>query len=416
MSWTLRCAVAAVATLSIAAPGAAARASDHSLDRPAVTRSGHPTIHSSDGVRGELLPDLVAQLRPRTQLGASRTDQVGWQVAPGLDYSQWNQTAPQGVTRISLLTASLDEPGLDLDQVSGPTVSARAPLSHWLMADNAVAGVNADFFDITDTGAPLGVGVDRQLATLHAPSAGWNTSFVIDSSGNPQVTQDRLVARLVRHGRSPLRISNFNSPTIRPNSVGLYTSAWGKAPGRHVVDSAPRVRQVVIRANRVRSNHSRLDSDTEIRGYLLIGRGRGAHALKSLRLRERVRVVRSLSVPARVAVSGSVQLLRDGAPTTSDNNELHPRTAIGIDRDQRLLHLVVVDGRSESSGGMTLLQLAKLLQSLGDEEGLNLDGGGSSTIIARDPSGTVAVRNQPSDGHERSVPNGLGFHYTDPTR
>ncbi len=99
---------------------------------------------------------------------------------------------------------------------------------------------------------------------------------------------------------------------------------------------------------------------------------------------------------------------------TKDNGELHPRTAIGIDRDLRLLHLVVVDGRSESSSGQTLLQLANLLRSLGDDAALNLDGGGSSTMVAKDPAGLLGVRNSPSDGAQRAVPNGLGFRYTPP--
>ena len=99
---------------------------------------------------------------------------------------------------------------------------------------------------------------------------------------------------------------------------------------------------------------------------------------------------------------------------TKDNGELHPRTAIGIDRDQRLLHLVVVDGRSESSSGQTLLQLANLLRSLGDDAAINLDGGGSSTMVAKDPVGVLGVRNSPSDGSPREVPNGLGFRYTPP--
>jgi exopolysaccharide biosynthesis protein len=109
-----------------------------------------------------------------------------------------------------------------------------------------------------------------------------------------------------------------------------------------------------------------------------------------------------------------VQVLRNGLSTAPQNAELHPRTAIGIDRDQRRLHLVVADGRSTISRGLTLVQLAALLRSLGDEDALNLDGGGSSTMIARDATGVVAVRNRPSDGQQRRVPNGLGFRYTPP--
>ena len=115
-----------------------------------------------------------------------------------------------------------------------------------------------------------------------------------------------------------------------------------------------------------------------------------------------------------MAVGGSVQLIRNRTVVTNDNGELHPRTAIGVDRDLRLLHLVVVDGRSESSSGHTLLQLANLLRSLGDDAALNLDGGGSSTMVAKDPAGVLGVRNSPSDGTQRGVPNGVGFRYNPP--
>ena len=124
-------------------------------------------------------------------------------MAPGLEYSRWTQVEPQGPVQVHLLTARLDEPGLVLDQVSGTAIRSRAPLSQWLRADNAVAGVNADFFDIGDTGAPLGVGADRQRRLLHAPRSGWNNTFLIDSGGTPRVMLDRLYSRVVPRAAAP---------------------------------------------------------------------------------------------------------------------------------------------------------------------------------------------------------------------
>lgn len=71
----------------------------------------------------------------------------------------------------------------------------------------------------------------------------------------------------------------------------------------------------------------------------------------------------------------------------------HPRTALGIDPVRNRLWIVVVDGRREGvSEGMTLPELASLFQALGATEALNLDGGGSSTMVIR---GRVVSR--PSD-------------------
>jgi len=403
-------ATASLLLLPVTTQSADSAAPDHGVALASTTSPG-PTVHSSDGVRGPNRAD-VAQRRFR--LGALETYEAGWTVAPGLEYSRWTRLESQGPVQVHLLTARLNQPGLVLDQVSGTAIRSRYPLSQLVRTDKAVAGVNADFFDIGDTGAPLGVGADRQRWLLHAPRSGWNNTFLIDSAGTPRVISDPLYARIVPRGGPSRTITNFNSPVVAPNGIGLYTSAWGLTTGRRVVDGARRVRQVVIRDGVVRSNGTTLSPGYTIRGSVLIGRGDGGGRLRDLKVGRRVRIEKALGTGARMAVGGSVQLIRGGKVLTRDNGELHPRTAIGIDRDRRLLHLVVVDGRSESSSGHTLLQLANLLRSLGDEDALNLDGGGSSTMVANDPAGVLGVRNNPSDGSQRKVPNGLGFRYRPP--
>ncbi|HSG06844.1 MAG TPA: phosphodiester glycosidase family protein [Longimicrobiales bacterium] len=84
----------------------------------------------------------------------------------------------------------------------------------------------------------------------------------------------------------------------------------------------------------------------------------------------------------------------------------HPRTAVGYDVDGRRLWMIVVDGRQPPySAGMTLPELAALLEALGVEEGINLDGGGSSVMVV----GGRAM-NRPSDeAGERPVVNALSL-------
>ncbi len=82
----------------------------------------------------------------------------------------------------------------------------------------------------------------------------------------------------------------------------------------------------------------------------------------------------------------------------------HPRTAVGYDPAQGVLWLVAVDGRQAGySEGMTLPELASLLESLGATEAVNLDGGGSTVMVL----GGVPV-SRPSDAEgERPVANAL---------
>jgi exopolysaccharide biosynthesis protein len=91
----------------------------------------------------------------------------------------------------------------------------------------------------------------------------------------------------------------------------------------------------------------------------------------------------------------------------------HPRTAAGIARNGKRLILAVVDGRQAPySDGMSLRELANLMLALGARDALNLDGGGSSTLVFADPAlyGTRRIANKPSDaGGERTVGDALAI-------
>ncbi|MFH2032379.1 MAG: phosphodiester glycosidase family protein [Bacteroidota bacterium] len=81
----------------------------------------------------------------------------------------------------------------------------------------------------------------------------------------------------------------------------------------------------------------------------------------------------------------------------------HPRTAVGYNQDKTKLFLVTVDGRQTTSVGMSLPELADFMLSIGCYTAVNLDGGGSTTMVVRNK-----IVNSPSDpGGERRVANSL---------
>ena len=107
-------------------------------------------------------------------------------------------------------------------------------------------------------------------------------------------------------------------------------------------------------------------------------------------------------------VSGHPQLLDDGKVTgwnTGFCNTRHPRTILGVSKDLTKVFLVVVDGRSTASVGMTCKEESALMANLGAFRAVNLDGGGSSTMYV---SGAGVV-NDTSDGSERTVANHLAL-------
>lgn len=80
----------------------------------------------------------------------------------------------------------------------------------------------------------------------------------------------------------------------------------------------------------------------------------------------------------------------------------HPRTAVGISGDMRWIYLCVIDGRRLGSIGMDPGEVGELLSRLGADDGMLLDGGGSSTMVIKG-----RVVNHPSDERERKVASAL---------
>lgn len=115
----------------------------------------------------------------------------------------------------------------------------------------------------------------------------------------------------------------------------------------------------------------------------------------------------------REAVGGMYWLIKDSAIYIINNTVPEPRTCVGVSKDKKKVFFLVVDGRNESySNGMTFEQLSKCLLALGSFNGINLDGGGSTTFFVRNTpeftSGCFEIRNKPSDAAgERAVANGL---------
>ena len=115
----------------------------------------------------------------------------------------------------------------------------------------------------------------------------------------------------------------------------------------------------------------------------------------------------------REAVSGFQVVLWEGRTVATDV-KLHPRTGAGVSGDGKTLWLLVVDGRQVgTSEGCTTVEMAGWLRAMGAEAGLNLDGGGTTTMVLADPEGKPDILNRPIHagipGWERPAGSHLGI-------
>lgn len=397
-------ATVAASAATLAAPVAAADPLDAPLGPPPAEAA--PAASSA----GEA-PRTLAAAAQDTADGIV-TDTATAPVAPGITLTEFDRFDPQGWIRGDTLTVDLTG-GAVPAYLSPGTVSARTPLSEQAGRAGAVAAVNGDFFDISATGAPLGVGVSGgRLQT--APASGHNLTAAVTAEGKARLAEIFLSASLTLPGGERVAATNFNGARLPADGIGVYTPLWGSASRSTAVTGARTVVELELRDGVVTAVRDR-PADGPIPGgaTVVLARDGGADRLAGLRPGDAVTVdyaPRTDAGDIAVAVGGNKVLVRDGRIQPVDAVTAHPRTAVGFSADGTRMWLATVDGRQADSRGMTELELARHLKALGADDALNLDGGGSSTLLAREQGEQSArVRNAPSDGGERLVPNGLGF-------
>ncbi|WP_328504085.1 phosphodiester glycosidase family protein [Streptomyces sp. NBC_00457] len=369
--------------------------------------------------------------------------QGGTRIAPGVTYEQFDIQASKGLTRAHVLSVDLRNPKVRLGLLSPGAVAARGTVSRLADAQGAVGGVNGDFFNLTETQHPgvqaTGASVGPAIAKGKALSAavpngqrfgpamppGRSTKDVFGVGDDRRARLDSLsLSGSIGTPDGKLPLGGLNQYALPVGSVGAYTAKWGSVSrvratcGTDTDRAAPcsaDTYEVTVRGGRVVSTADTPGSGTIAKdSTVLVGREAGAQRLRKLSKGERVTVQHKL-VPAgsRKPFSfalGGFPVLTDGQPLPGlDNRTAAVRTAVGIADGGRRVILLALDGAAEYRTGLTVAEVADAMRKLGSVDAFNLDGGGSTTLVARVPGATaVSVRNHPSGGVERPVPNGIG--------
>ncbi|WP_431920886.1 phosphodiester glycosidase family protein [Amycolatopsis tucumanensis] len=360
-------------------------------------------------------------------------------LARGVAYRTLTLSTAHGPVVAHLVTADLTDPRVDVDLLHPASVAERATVSALVTAQHAVAGINGDFFNISETHAgitPTGSSVGPEIADGDdlkyavpdgqrfgpAMPSGVTTSDVFGFGADHRLRTARLeFAGTLRSRAGEFDLEGLNQYALPVDGIGVYTPEWGSmsraraACGTDTSRSAPctsQVEEVVVRHGVVVAESAGAGAGPiEPGSVVLLGRERGATELAGLRVGDRVLVTDRLvarGVPPFEFAVGGFPILDDGAALPGLDASLAPRTAAGASADGRTLYLLAVDGRSAASTGMGVGEVAALLVSLGASEAVNLDGGGSTTLVTAGRGAPVTVRNTPSDGAERAVANGIG--------
>ncbi|NLF95534.1 MAG: phosphodiester glycosidase family protein [Candidatus Riflebacteria bacterium] len=327
---------------------------------------------------------------------------VGEKVVDGVTYYRDRAKTGAGCSDVHILRV---EPFSTLTRIfpvlAHEGIAQKETLSSMAKRYEAIAGINGAYF--TPRGDPIGtLIINRRL--ISSPLYKRSVFGVSEDDtlifGNPDFTGT------LRSGTLSVAIDAVNQPR-RGEQLVVYTPEYARStltPERGV--------EIVLVKGKIVGIHAN-DALIPPDGVVVSAGGEKAELLKSLKLGQTVTLDYSIDKPwdtIRHAVCGGPRLVSDGRKDINgraekfDNsiiNGRHPRTAVALTFDGDLL-MIVVDGRSKRNSGMKLDELADYLRLLGARHAINLDGGGSSSMIVK--GRTV---NSPSDGNERRISNGI---------
>ncbi|GEL77713.1 phosphodiester glycosidase family protein [Tenuibacillus multivorans] len=364
-------------------------------------------------------------------------DSENFEVTPGVEYEEYKDSTQA----IQVMEVDLTQPHLDLGLGMDENYPNTEPISEIAKdiseeGNRVVGGVNGSFFYMDFKYPTYLMSIDGNLFNLGtvAGSSGYmqdTKAFGMTNDGRGLIGDINLDIEFTANDRT-FTMDKFNQDRGHHEKV-LYTPSnyhytpdtneWGVEIYVHNVDKPIDSMEMSLgdtitgEVKEIRPYNSGSPTNIPSDGYVISVHGESDIA-DGLSVGDEVELTVDVENEWKdteyIIASGPMlvndgQVARDMIPSNSVARTKAPRTAVGINEDGSKVYLITVDGRQVGySEGMSLIDFANYLEGLGIEHALNLDGGGSTTMVAREYGDVYpSVMNSPSGGYERSVINGL---------
>lgn len=283
--------------------------------------------------------------------------------------------------------------------------------------EDVVGAINADFFSVASGNKGFSLGLQIEDGVITQSPINPDTMATIAYS-DEEITMSYLDFHImaVAPNWEYKEIRHLNKHTTYYGDILMYTSAWNgglsPAPGGDVVE-------VVVEEGKIKEFRRNMPSVEipEDGCVLVVSEGASMFFANNFKEGDEIRFDYYFTPDiqnAEYAFGGGAFLVKDGKAVETFSHYIsgtHPRSAIGVNEDGSILYLLAVDGRQDASKGLSMSRLARLLIDLGCHNAVNLDGGGSTNMVASTMwnKGIHSV-NHPTEN--RKVINAVGITYS----
>ena len=346
-------------------------------------------------------------------------------ITSGATLEKITRFTSDGWLNINVLSIDLSNPNIKVDTMSNSnSIKTLTTVKSLAQSRGAVAGINGGFFNwMTQAadGYPDGPIVESgKITTASSEYNRYSDSMATFSLNNlNQILYDywKTDITLIAPNGSSTPVGQYNKPSKDYTDFTILDGKWSSTSIGATPDYPDMVEMVVDGGKVVEIRQAKPAVEIPVNGYVVITRQAGSQFLLNNFKPGDVVGMNIATNPnwknLKMAVTGGAILVKDGkipSPFSIDISGNNPRTAIGSTQDGTHLILATVDGRQASSTGMTQQAMAQLMIEQGAYNALNLDGGGSTTMLARTPgTNDLEVTNSPSDGTPRKIATAIGI-------
>jgi hypothetical protein len=371
------------------------------------------------GAKAELSESAESPNRVIYQTVESKT------ITSGVTMDTITRYTELGWQKIYIMKADLNNPNVHIDALANrDTIQKPLTTSDHMKEWGAIAGINGSFFLASEqAGSQNLIGLMIQTFDIKTADPSFNrdndnmATFSINLDNKAVFDYWKAAISLHAPNGNTLNIGRYNEPYYGHTDLSIIDRKWRTTTIGTQNGYYPDIVEMIVVDGVVREiRQSQPATEIPINGYAVITRGENARQIPD-NFKAGDKVVLDINTSPnwnlmKMAITGGGMLVVDGVipdTFTHEVNGRHPRTAIGSSQNGKILYMVAVDGRQSHSIGMTMKELAEFMLEIGAYNALVLDGGGSTTIVAREP-GTedIVVQNSPSDGVQRRIPNALG--------
>lgn len=353
-------------------------------------------------------------------------------ITDGLTYEKSERLYKSGWKDVYVLIADLTNPNIDVEILDSVTEHGlKKNVESLTKENNAVAGINADFFGSGNPGSSMGqIIVDgnvNEAQNYYNASSNKYAGIFLDKYGNAFVDYIKSNLRLYNEKvslelQAKNKITDFKKPVYFDRSIITNTQDLDKR-NKNLFKIVVQDKKIIKKAGAGET------VDIPENGYIIVmDKATASEKLALFNIGDNLNFTESYKFVFRegknisdvlTGISAGGEILRNGKPISTGMSispkSRNPRSAVGVNNEKNKLILVAVDGRGQSVGA-THDEMASILLEYGAYDAIHLDGGGSTTVALREEGERdVKIVNDVSDSSPRLVPNAIGIKSSTPT-